>query len=149
MSGNPAPNPSGTPGHPWLPKVLRVGKGGFGANWEVEYLGQGRLRYAYSDGPLVDQAGTLVEPTRAQWEHFWRELSAMDVWEWAAEYLPEAQVLDSMCWSLEVAVAGQFLISKGENAYPGGRDFSSAKNSEFYLFLAALARLKGCRELLK
>jgi len=81
----------------WV-RFAGVGMGGFGANWEVEYLGQGRLRYAYSDGPLVDQAGTLVEPTRAQWEHFWRELSAIDVWEWAAEYLPEAQVLDSMCW---------------------------------------------------
>ena len=123
--------------------------GGYGPNWEVKHLGQGRLRYAYSDGPLVDRAGTIVEPTPAQWEHFWRELSAIDFWEWAAEYPPEAEILDGMCWSVEVAFAGHSLISQGDNAYPGGRDFSYANTSEFYLFLSALARLTGCGELLQ
>ncbi len=149
MTDSPAPSPSVSPGQSRRPKVLRVSLGGFGPNWEVKYLGKGRLRYAYSAGALFDRSGTIVEPTPAQWEQFWRELSTIGFWDWAGEYLPKEDILDGLCWSLEVAVAGQSLISRGDNAYPGGQHCAYDKNSEFYLFLAALARLTGCRKLVR
>jgi hypothetical protein len=127
------------------PDKLHFEIGGFfGENHEIEWR-DGYLWYRYTENPSVTAVETEITPEPAQWERFWREVEAAEIWQWRPKY--DSDICDSTQWSLEIQHGDRRVACYGSNAYPGstaqGPDYSNSVL--FKLWLKALRRLTGQR----
>jgi hypothetical protein len=100
-----------------IPQRFHARIGGFkGPTYEVK-LQDGRLEYARLDGDQHSRC-LRVRPTIEQWTEFRRELDAIDIWRWRAQYL-NPEVADGTQWSLDLAFADRAIKTQGSNEYPG------------------------------
>ena len=106
----------------------------------------GVLQYAtFGRGHQAEHA--VVRPTLEQWREFRRELDAIGVWRWRAEYSAPG-VADGTQWSLDVAYPDRTIRSQGSNNYPGSAPDSfgvSSGSKAFTRYLKAVQRLLGER----
>ena len=120
--------------------------GGFlGYTYQVQ-LQDGLLQYArFGGGHKPTHA--RVRPTMEQWTEFRRELDAIDIWRWRAQYV-NLGVTDGTQWSLDVAFRDRAIKTQGSNEYPGTMpDFSGGPSASeaFTRYLKAVQRLVGGR----
>lgn len=86
-----------------------------------------------------------VCPTIEQWREFRRELDAIGVWSWRAQY-SNPRVADGTQWSLDVTYPDRAVSTQGSNNFPGDTPdsfgvFSGSK--AFTKYLKAVQRLLG------
>jgi hypothetical protein len=127
-----------------IPQRFHARIGGFmGQTYEVQ-LQDGSLRYEmFGRGHKSEPA--QVRPTMEQWREFRRELDAINVWRWRAEYLTPG-VADGTQWSLDVAYPDRTIRSQGSNNYPGSAPDSfgvSSGSKAFTRYLKAVQQLLG------
>ncbi len=128
-----------------IPQRFHAEIGGFkDFTYNVELKG-GRLRYTRSGGHGTRNAH--VRPTTEQWREFRRELDAIDVWRWRAQYSNYA-VVDGTQWSLDLTYPDKAIRTQGSNDYPGATPDPSGVPSAskmFTRYLKAIQRLLGGR----
>jgi hypothetical protein len=127
-----------------IPQRFHVRIGGFmGHTYEVQ-LQDGCLKYeTFGRGHQAEPA--VVRPTLEQWKEFRRELDAIGVWRWQAQY-EKPGVVDGTQWSLEVSYPDQAVKTQGSNNYPGDTPDSLGVPSggkAFTRYLKAIQRLLG------
>ena len=129
-----------------IPQQFHTRIGGFmGNTYEVQLL-DGCLQYeTFGRGNKSDHA--RVCPTIEQWKEFRRELDAIGVWRWRAQY-SNPRVADGNQWSLDVTYPDRAVSTQGSNKYPGPTPdsfgvFSGSK--AFTRYLKAVQRLLGGR----
>ena len=129
-----------------VPQRFHTRIGGFtGPTYEVQ-LQDGHLEYARFDGGH-NSRHVRVRPTLEQWTEFRRELDAIKIWRWRAEYV-NLRVADGTQWSLDVAFPDRAIKTQGSNEYPGTMPDSSGVSSAseaFTRYLKAVQRLLGGR----
>jgi hypothetical protein len=129
-----------------IPQRFHARVGGFnGFTYEVQ-LQDGRLEYARSGGGQKSRRAS-VRPTMEQWRKFRRELDAIGIWRWRAQYVNPG-VTDGTQWSLEVAYPDRALKTQGSNDYPGDAPNPSgvpSASKAFARYLKAVQRLVGGR----
>lgn len=129
-----------------IPQRFHIRIGGFkGLTYEVQ-LQDGRLEYSKLDGGQNSRR-VRVRPTMEQWREFRRELDAIGIWRWRAQYL-DFRVVDGTQWSLDVAYPDRAIKTQGSNEYPGTTpDFSGVPSASeaFTRYLKAVQRLVGGR----
>ena len=122
--------------------------GGYlGSSHKVVYVGEEKLEYSYAEDRYEWGVPVALYPSQDQWDQFWRDQDASDVWHWEEYYQPAVGVCDGTYWSLELYHSGKSLNSEGSNAYPGGADEHDAPKGEFLRFLKAVQALTGIKEL--
>lgn len=113
--------------------------------WQLRWSA-GRLEFqaAVPGGEGGDDEHTvaLFEPSREQWEEFWRVVDELDVWTWSSEYAAPAQV---PAWSLELARPDRRVRSAGHGAFP--RTGAPTPSGEFRVLLEALRGLVDGRRI--
>jgi hypothetical protein len=129
-----------------IPERFDARVGGFmGYTYQVQ-LQDGLLQYArFGGGHKPTHA--RVRPTMEQWREFRRELDAIDVWRWRAQYSTPG-ALDGTQWSLDVTYPDRALRTHGNNDYPGAIPHPSGAPSgskAFTRYLKAVQRLVGGR----
>jgi hypothetical protein len=129
-----------------VPQRFHSRIGGFlGFTYELE-LRDGSLDYRKS-GRGQKSEHVRVRPTMDQWTEFRRELDALDVWRWRAQYVNPG-VVDGTQWSLDVAYHDRAIKTQGSNEYPGTTPDSSgvpSASEAFTRYLKAVQRLVGGR----
>lgn len=129
-----------------IPERFHTRIGGFmGHTYEVQ-LQDNRLQYSTSGGGDKSRQ-VWVRPTMEQWREFGRELDAIGVWRWRAQY-SKPGVNDDTQWSIEVTYPDRAIKSDGNNAYPGAAPDSAGVPSgskAFARYLKAVQRLLGGR----
>jgi len=127
-----------------IPQRFHVRIGGFmGRSYEVQ-LQDGSLRYT-TFGRGLSSEPVEIRPTMEQWREFRRELDAIGVWRWRAEYSAPG-VADGTQWSLDVAYADRAVKTKGSHHYPEGNPDSfgvSSGSKAFTRYLKAVQQLLG------
>lgn len=116
-----------------------------GHTYEVQ-LQDGCLQYA-TFGRGIKSDPVLVCPTVEQWREFRRELDAIGVWRWRAEYSTPG-VVDGTQWSLDVIYPDRAVRTQGSNSYPGATPGSfgvPSGSKAFTRYLKAVRRLLGER----
>jgi hypothetical protein len=129
-----------------IPQRFQTRVGGFmGHTYEVQ-LQDGCLQYAtFGRGIKSDPA--RVCPTVEQWSEFRRELDAIGVWRWRAQYSTPG-VVDGTQWSLDVVYPDRAVRTQGNNSYPGATPDSlgvPSGSKAFSRYLKAVQRLLGGR----
>jgi hypothetical protein len=125
-----------------IPQRFHARIGGFKGSCEVQ-LQDGRLQYALSG--RGHKSHREVQPTPEQWRAFRRELDAIGVWRWRAQYV-NPRVCDGTQWSLDVAYSDRAVKSQGSNDYPQATSdpLSVPAGSEMFTrYLKAVQRLLG------
>ena len=127
-----------------MPQRFHTRVGGFmGRTYEVQ-LEDGVLQYeTFGRGHQAEH--TVVRPTLDQWREFRRELDAIGVWRWRAQYETPG-VADGTQWSLDVAYPDKAVSSQGSNNYPGAKADPigvPSGSKEFTRYLKAVQRLLG------
>jgi hypothetical protein len=127
-----------------IPQQFHTRIGGFmGHTYEI-HLQDGCLQYeTFGRGKKSDRA--RVCPTIEQWNEFRRELDAIGVWRWRAQY-SNPQVADGTQWSLEVVYPDRTVKTEGSNNYPGpapDSDGVPSGSKAFARYLKAVQRLLG------
>jgi hypothetical protein len=129
-----------------IPQRFHARVGGFnGFTYEVQ-LQDGRLEYKRSGGRQKSRYAR-VRPTTEQWTEFRRELDAIDIWRWRAQYLNPG-VTDGTQWSLDLAFQDRAIKTQGSNDYPGTTPDSSgvpSASKAFARYLKAVQQLVGGR----
>jgi hypothetical protein len=127
-----------------IPQQFHTRIGGFMGNTYEVQLQDGCLQYETSGrGNKSDQA--RVCPTVEQWREFRRELDAIGVWRWRAQYSTPG-VADGTQWSLDVTYPDRAIGTQGSNNYPGDTPDSLGVHSgskAFTRYLKAVQRLLG------
>ena len=125
-----------------IPQRFHARIGGFmGSTYEVQ-LEDGWIEYTRSGGGEKPRH-SRVRPTMEQWGEFRRELDAIGVWRWRAQYANPG-VADGTQWLLDVAYPDKAIISSGSNDYPGTTADSSGVpygSKAFNRYLKAVQRL--------
>ena len=127
-----------------IPQRFHTRIGGFmGHTYEVR-LQDGCLQYeTFGRGQKSEPA--RVCPTIEQWREFRRELDAIGVSRWHAQY-SNPQVVDGTQWSLDLAYSDQAVKTQGSNRYPGltpESDGVASASKAFTRYLKAVQRLLG------
>ena len=129
-----------------VPQRFHTRVGGFMGNTYEVQLQDGCLQYeTFGRGDKSDQA--RVCPTAEQWREFRRELDAIGVWRWRAQYSTSG-VADGTQWSLDVAYADRTVRTQGSNNYPGAKPDPvgvPSGSKAFTRYLKAVQRLLGGR----
>lgn len=129
-----------------IPQRFHTRIGGFnGFTYEVR-LQDGRLEYERSGGSN-NSRHVRVRPTMEQWREFRRELDAIGIWRWRAQYINPG-VTDGTQWSLDVAYPDRAIKTEGSNDYPGATPVPSgvpSASKAFTRYLKAVQRLVGGR----
>jgi hypothetical protein len=86
-----------------------------------------------------------LNPDSIRWEQFWREMDAIGLWKWDAEYWNSS--CDGTYWCLDFRFSGKSLTSNGKNAYPDGGNGNYSSDSAFAHFLSALEKLTGLKDI--
>ncbi len=91
-------------------------------------------RYSIEHGKVSLQHGATehrsATPTLAQWSGFWRLCEFLDLWNWRAEYTPEAQMRDGQSWHLSIAYdKSKQVVSSGHNGYPSLESIQTARTT--------------------
>jgi hypothetical protein len=127
-----------------VPQRFHTRIGGFmGHTYEVQ-LKDGCLQYeTFGRGNKPDDAH--VCPTMEQWKEFRRELDALGVWRWRAQYSTPG-VADGTQWSLDVSYSDRAVKTEGSNNYPEAKPDSvgvPSGSQAFTRYLKAVQRLLG------
>ena len=129
-----------------VPQQFHARVGGFmGYSYEVR-LQDGGLDYAKVGGGQKPEHAR-VRPTTEQWKEFRRELDAIGVWRWRAQYSSPG-VSDGTQWTLDVIYPDKAVRAQGNNDYPGATPDPSGVPSGskiFTRYLKAVQRLLGGR----
>jgi hypothetical protein len=128
-----------------IPQRFHTRIGGFlGFTYELQ-LRDGSLDYRKSGGGQNSEHSS-VRPTVEQWTEFRRELDAIEIWRWRAQY-SNPRVVDGTQWSLDVAYHDRAIKSQGSNEYPGSTpgDGGPSASEVFTRYLKAVQRLVGGR----
>jgi hypothetical protein len=129
-----------------IPQRFHTRIGGFmGHTYEVQ-LQDGCLQYeTFGRGNKPERA--RVCPTMEQWREFRREVDAIGVWRWRAQYSTPG-VADGTQWSLDVTYSDRAVRTQGSNNYPGDTQESfgvPSGSKAFTRYLKAVQRLLGGR----
>lgn len=116
-----------------------------GCSYEVQ-LQDGGLDYTRVGGGQKPEHAS-VRPTIEQWREFRRELNAIGVWRWRAQY-SRPGVSDGTQWTLDVIYPDKAIRAQGNNDFPGATQDPSGIPSGskiFTRYLKAVQRLLGGR----
>lgn len=129
-----------------IPQRFNARVGGFmGYSYEVQ-LQDGRIQYSRFGGGHKSKH-VRMRPTIEQWRQFRRELDAIGVWRWRAQYSTPG-VSDGTQWSLDITYPDRAVRTQGNNDYPGATPDPfgvPSANKTFTRYLKAIQRLLGGR----
>jgi len=84
----------------------------------------------------------VLAPAEA-WVEFWDALDRLEVWKWDEHCFETSGVLDGTLWSLEAIHLGRYVVTEGNNGYPGSSGTEVSR--VFGGFCKAVSRLAGGR----
>ena len=115
----------------YLPTKLRVLSASFRRNmasmvWDGEAL---RFEETLVGEPPRKES---LAPSEESWMKFWKEMDAIDIWKWKAEYM-DNQLADGHSWEVVIEHGDKRIHSRGSNMYP----------AQFERFEKAVLELRG------
>lgn len=129
------------------PEVLEVYIGSFSSpSYGLWWDGKQLVYESFVTG-YEDRLQTFINPSGAQWRHFWKTMDEIDIWSWHQRYEPGARfepsklVRDGMHWSLTLRRDGRSVESAGDGSGPGATDLDDSVR--FDAFAEAISRLTG------
>jgi hypothetical protein len=75
-----------------------------------------------------------IRPPEEGWKKFWKEMDAIGIWQWNAEYIDD-QLADGHSWEVLLEHGDKKIHSRGSNKYP----------AQFERFEMAVLELRGKR----
>ena len=75
-----------------------------------------------------------ITPSKKSWKKFWKEMDAIGIWKWNAEYI-DNQLADGDSWEVLLEHGDKRIHSRGSNKYP----------PQFERFEKAVLELRGER----
>lgn len=125
-----------------FPEDFEFQIGGYcGTSHKIEHIGLGKLEYRYALTQYQWHEPIVLNPTRALWEQFLRDMDEIGVWKW--ESYANYGIRDGTYWTLALRIKDKILTSEGKNAFPGDTDSNGEPIGEFLLFLKAVQNLTG------
>ncbi|HWB59012.1 MAG TPA: hypothetical protein VG733_05950 [Chthoniobacteraceae bacterium] len=92
-----------------------------GTGFTVALEGDHLVYTTFKSGKRLNKV-RKVQPTAEQWQTFWNEMNAIDIWHWSAKYAPSAAVEGGTQWDATIEGGGHSIKSEGGNAYPSDED---------------------------
>ena len=124
------------------PKSFEFAIGGYhGTAHQIKLVDCGELEYKFAADAYQWYLPDVLMPEKHHWEEFWRDMDAIQFWQWQPEY--QSHCCDGTHWSICVQVADKLKRTTGSNAYPGSDNSRYQKGGQFDLFLKAVQKLTG------
>ena len=60
---------------------------------------------------------STVTPSPEDWQAFWKEMDAINIWKWEKEYI-DKDIVDGQSWNLKFEYRGNKIESSGSNRFP-------------------------------
>jgi len=126
---------------PPLPETFEFYIGGSVGPSLYVRLVDGRLLYEQASGGGYSGVVMEASPAPDEWARFLETAERLGIFGWESEYITAYSCCDVTYWHLHLEAAGQSIVARGANAYPGSSGAEVSK--EFNAFRAAVERLLG------
>src|ERR1700730_5395152 len=108
------------PGNPkkgggYLPSKLSLSSYHFRANKTLIIWDGKVLQFEKSDWRTTRRE--KITPSEESWKKFWKEMDAIGVWKWNAEYINK-DLADGHFWDVLLEYGDKKIHSRGSNMYP-------------------------------
>ena len=129
-----------------FPTSFNFAIGGFhGSAHELRLVHDGELEYKFAANEYEWELPVILKPDRAHWEQFWREIDAVNFWQWQPEY--RTSCCDGTHWSMSAGVSDRSKRSEGSNGFPGSDGSNYPRGGQFDSFLKAVQKLAGRQDI--